>query len=329
MSTETFGEALRRLRGDLSIRELARLAKVGKSYISDLENGRRRPSSAIATALDRAIGAGSELVALLSPPPDHVVLSPANSEASEDVTDVLSRIHRMNRTVDPEIIRQLRGNLREIILRYDHLDHSALVPALLRQRTLADTLLDECSHPRERQELFEIASGTSGILGYIAVGRGRFPLARAYCAEAFQLGDFAQTSDLQAWARGLQSFCEYYARNYDEALRLAEDGLTYAASGPQSVRLTINCMARARGKLGDAEGVHRAVDQAYDLMSRNEAPQGLPSSISFECYSAIQTASNAATAYVSLGIPEKAQQYVSMALPGIEKPDRRGVVPSS
>ncbi|GAA3203968.1 hypothetical protein GCM10020216_003050 [Nonomuraea helvata] len=117
----------------------------------------------------------------------------------------------------------------------------------------------------------------------------------------------------------MQSFCEYYARKYDEALSLALDGLAYANSGPQGVRLTINCMARALGKLGDAEGVHRAIDQAYDLVSCNESPKGLPSSISFECYSSAQIASNAATAYVSLGMPEKVQQYIKIALPDINK----------
>jgi hypothetical protein len=177
--------------------------------------------------------------------------------------------------------------------------------------------------------LFEIAAAASGLLGYIAVGRGEFPLARAYCAEAFQLSDFAQDFNLQAWARGLQSFCEYYARRYDEALHLAMDGLNYAKSGPQSVRLTINGVARARGKLGDTEGVHRAVDDAYSLLSRNDVPKGIPSSISFECYSAAQTAGNAATAYVALGVPEKVQHYVNLALPEItesESPWSRSLV---
>ncbi|MBL7499790.1 helix-turn-helix domain-containing protein [Frankia sp. CNm7] len=38
---ETFGQALRRLRGSMSIRELARQAHCGKSHVSDLERGRR------------------------------------------------------------------------------------------------------------------------------------------------------------------------------------------------------------------------------------------------------------------------------------------------
>jgi transcriptional regulator with XRE-family HTH domain len=242
-----------------------------------------------------------------------------DQENAEDVVDVLGRIQKLSRTVNPEVIRHLQDELQHTIARYEKIDHSSLAPALRKQRAFMDAIIGECSHPRQRQQLFGIAGATSGVLGYVAVGRGDFPRARAYCLEAFQLGDFAQDVALKAWARGLQSFCEYYAGRYDQALRLAEDGLAYAKSGPQSVRLTINGVARALGKLGDAKGVHRAVDGAHDLMSHNDVPSGVPSSIAFECYSAAQTASNAATAYVALGMPEKVQHYVSLALPDISK----------
>lgn len=135
--------------------------------------------------------------------------------------------------------------------------------------------------------------------------------------KAFDLGDYARNSNLQAWARGINSFCEYYAGRFDEAVRLATDGLRYAHSSPQSVRLMISGTARALGKLGDVDGVRRAAEEAYDLM----LPNGVPSSISLECYSAAQTASNAATAYVSLGMPEKVQDYVDLALPDINESD--------
>lgn len=309
---ESFGSTLRRLRGDLSTRELARRANVGKSYVSALEKeGQRVPSRQIVAALDSALNADGELLAFLE--------DESPGKRNEDVTDVLRRIHRMNKRVDPEIIRQLHANFEDVMSRYEYLDHSELISILVDQRSWIDELLDECNHPRERQQLFQVAGGTSGLLGYIAVGRGKFRLARAYCAEAFQLGDFANNANLQAWARGMQSFCEYYAQDYEEALRLAVDGLHYAKSGPQSVRLTINCAARAMGKLGDIEGVHRAVGEAYELMSRNDVPAGLPSSVKFECYSAAQTASNAATAYASLGVPDKVQEYIEFALPDINR----------
>jgi hypothetical protein len=96
-------------------------------------------------------------------------------------------------------------------------------------------------------------------------------------------------------------------------------GLVYsAASGPQSVRLMINGVARAMGKLGDAEGVHRTVNKAFLLVADQEA-DGFPSSISLECYSPAQVATNAATAYVSLGILHMVDKYIDMALPEVER----------
>ena len=243
-----------------------------------------------------------------------------DQEANADFIDVLRRIQKVRKsTVDPDIIRHLRDSIRHTVTQYENLDHSILAPALRKQRTWTEALIDECAHPVQRKQLFEIAGTTSGVLGYVAVGSGDFPLARAYCLEAFHLGDFAGDANLQAWARGLQSFCEYYAGHYDEALILADDGLNYARSGPQSVRLKINGTARAMGKLRNVKGVDRAVDEAYELMSQNDAPEGIPSSIALGCYSAAQTASNAATAYVSLEIPEMVQRYVDLALPEISK----------
>lgn len=91
MGIETFGEALRRLRGEMSIREAAGLANVGKSYVSDLENGRRTPSMAIATALDRALGARGELVALVPSPPNHPSAQVPPNDEWEEMSDLLRR----------------------------------------------------------------------------------------------------------------------------------------------------------------------------------------------------------------------------------------------
>jgi transcriptional regulator with XRE-family HTH domain len=301
---------------------LARRVPCDRGLISRYVNAKQKPSLRMAQRLDEVLSAEGRLVALAPrasarKQPDKCDQHPV----TENVIDVLDRIRRLTRAVDPDVISGLQDDLRDTIRQYENLDHSTLGPSLVKRRVWVGSLLDECSHPPQHLELFQIAGVTSGLLGYVAVGRGAFPLARAYCAEAFHLGRLAHDANLQAWARGLQSFCEYYSGQYHKALQLATDGLNYAASGPQSVRLTINGAARAMGKLGDAEGVRRAVDRAYDLLSRNDVPAGVPSSISLECYSAAQTASNAATAYVSLGIPEKVRHYVNLALPEINRSD--------
>jgi transcriptional regulator with XRE-family HTH domain len=101
-------------------------------------------------------------------------------DAAEDTFSVLNRIQKLyRRTVHPEVILQLQDNTRHIVTRYETQNHSVLVPVLLKQRTLIENMLEECSYPAQQQELFRIAGATSGVLGYVAVGRGDFPLARA------------------------------------------------------------------------------------------------------------------------------------------------------
>jgi transcriptional regulator with XRE-family HTH domain len=66
---ETFGQALRRLRGGMSVRELARRAHLDAGHLSRIENGKRPPSPELALALDQALDAGGTLVALLAEGP--------------------------------------------------------------------------------------------------------------------------------------------------------------------------------------------------------------------------------------------------------------------
>jgi transcriptional regulator with XRE-family HTH domain len=66
---ETFGQALRRLRGGMSVRELARSAHLDAGHLSRIENGKRPPSPELAFALDQALDAGGTLVALLADEP--------------------------------------------------------------------------------------------------------------------------------------------------------------------------------------------------------------------------------------------------------------------
>ncbi|MFJ2397396.1 helix-turn-helix domain-containing protein [Streptomyces sp. NPDC087843] len=63
-SRATFATELRRLRGELTLRQLAHRASCSKSHINDLEHERRSPTLPIARGLDKALGADGTLVAL-------------------------------------------------------------------------------------------------------------------------------------------------------------------------------------------------------------------------------------------------------------------------
>ncbi|MFE3445037.1 2'-5' RNA ligase family protein [Nocardia sp. NPDC059180] len=178
----------------------------------------------------------------------------SDADDREELLTVLNRVQKLSRSVDPHVVNQMGSGTRGAIEGYETSEPAELLPWLRKQRAWLESLIDECGDPRQRIRLFEIAGQTSGLLGYIAVGCGSFTVARAYCLESYQLGCYAGDTNLMAWARGIQSFCEYYAGRYEDALRFAEAGLVDAAGGSQSVRLAINGVARAKGKLGDAEG---------------------------------------------------------------------------
>ena len=243
----------------------------------------------------------------------------ASSAAAEDISEIMARVHKLESgAVGTNTMRCLEVAIDDFVARYEQVGPMPLIPSLTAQRQSIETLIDNCRGPGQRERLFALAGQTSGLLAYMAVNRARFPLARAYCTEAFQLASLAADRDLQAWVRGTQSFCEYYASDYDLAYKYARDGRRYAGSGPQSIRLAVNGEARALGKLGNVAGVHSAVERAYELAATSVQPPGVSPCISFGAYSPARTASNAVTAYVALGLPEQVTKHADIAMPVFE-----------
>ena len=119
-------------------------------------------------------------------------------------------------------------------------------------------------------------------------------LARAYCREAAKLGTVAG--------------------DHRRAADLARKGVDLAGTGSQQVRLLVNGQARALGKLGNATGVHAAVEQAYQAVDRMPDIRGVSPCVSFGGYSRSRLASNAVTAYVDLGMPDQVAAHAALAM---------------
>ena len=232
----------------------------------------------------------------------------------EDVLDVMGRVQLLERaSIGRAALDTLALSLDDYVDRYEREGPKPLMGPLVRQRSIVEEMIANASHHSERRQLYEIAGRTSGLLAYMCVNRGRYPLARAYCKEAFMLGDLAGCAEVQAWVRGTQSFCEYYAGDFEAATNLAVDGLRYAGDGPQAVRLLINGQARALAKLGDFAGVDATVDRSSRLLERNPMVPGVSPCISFGGYSSARAASNAVTAYVDLGAIDRAKEHAELA----------------
>ncbi|WP_327148683.1 helix-turn-helix domain-containing protein [Nocardia sp. NBC_01329] len=248
-----------RLDAGMSQRVLAGKIGYSRQYVSMAEwaDG-NLPSRELVAAIDSVVGAVGSLNRLRSVASDtqrairsttrRLVNSPSSQEVTgagdihsirsgdsqntSELLEVLGRIQRLSRSVDPEVVTGLAAHIHQVIESYETVDAAKLVGGFVNQRRWIEALLEDCGNTGQRQQLFETAAQTSGLLGFIYVGSGEFTLARAYSSEAFQLSGLAESPNTQAWARGMQSYCEYYAGRYDEALGFARDGLGLARGGP-------------------------------------------------------------------------------------------------
>ncbi|ONH51356.1 hypothetical protein CcI49_36025 [Frankia sp. CcI49] len=211
--------------------------------------------------------------------------------------------------------------IEDCVASYEARGPGHLMPVVVRQRKGVQTLVEGWQTSRDRVRLLRAAGRLSGLAGYMAVNLGDFPLARAYCVEAFTLAVAVEDSDLAAWVRGTESLCAYYAGDYRLALERAREGQTHAAGGPQATRLAVNGEARALGQLGDRDGVREAVGRAFDLAADTELPEGMSPCISFGAYSLARIAANAATAHVGTGETALVQSYAQTAsgMPGADR----------
>ncbi|WP_282775914.1 hypothetical protein [Nocardia sp. CC201C] len=231
-------------------------------------------------------------------------------ESFESPLAISERLQRLGEIdVDDTVLEIVDFAVDDIVDRYEVEGPAKLSPEVISLRRRIDHLLQQRQHPRQLQHLYELAAKLSGMLSYMAVNRGRFPLARMYAKEAAYVADLIGDSQLHCWIKGTESFCAYYMGKYGMAVALAEEGIRCAPESPQAVRLLSNGLARALGKMGDMNGVHAAIERASTLAETLSVPDGLTPALTFEPYGHARLAANAATAYLSAGDYGRTLQY--------------------
>ncbi|MGH8077085.1 MAG: hypothetical protein ACREPE_07145, partial [Lysobacter sp.] len=303
-----------------------------RSTVANVETGRQHAPREFWQSCDDLLGAGGDLLASYDRltaaierqahaelRQTHAQLTAGQAGLSghrvlESPTEILARRATLHSSaLTAELLADLEQLVVNVVDRYETEGPLALAPETVQARRLVDQLLAGNQRLHQRARLFELAGKLSGQLSYMAINLGNFRAARAYGAEAFELARFIGHDDLSAWVRGTQSLAAYYTSDYRQSLVLAQDGQRYAKNGIQAVRLAINGEARALGKLRDRRGVTEAVTNAYRLLECFPPAAGMTPCISFGIYSEARTASNAATAYLSIADTKQVLTYTEYA----------------
>ncbi|MFF5304784.1 helix-turn-helix domain-containing protein [Streptomyces sp. NPDC013161] len=304
MSGETFGEALRRWRGDHTVREVAALAKIGKTYVSDLERDRHQPGPVVAAALDQALGAGGELMAAADVRPGASPLERADALqvgvhealASGPMTDAtldewdytVARHGRATRyRAEADLLNDLLANFQDLRI-------------LLARR-----------HPPEaRKRLHVAAARMSGLMALTLLklgddrAQGWWRTGRAAAAAA---DDRATLS----WIYAHEAYQQYYNGDLPGAIDLAVRSQQLAGGLPcVGPALAAPLEARAYALLGSGDKTRTALESAEAALGRLPEEDRIGSAFG---YSQSQLHFHAGNACTHLGETQRAREELAQA----------------
>ncbi|MFD4788786.1 helix-turn-helix domain-containing protein [Streptomyces sp. NPDC058459] len=305
MHHETFGEALRRHRGTRSLRDVAHLAACAKSLVSYLEHGQRRPTTEIAAALDHALDAGGELIALAQMEASGDALAQADalqrgladSLAAGPMTDAtlaeweftVARHGRATRyRPEPKLLADLVsdfGDLRQLLAhRHPHAAHRRLTIAAAQMAGLMALTLLKLGDDRARS-WWRTGRAAAGA------AEDRATLSWIYAQEAYQL---------------------YYGGDLHGAVECAVRAQQLAGGLPcVGPALAAPLEARAHAQRGAREDTEMALRAAETALGRLPEPDQSASAFG---YSESQLRFHSGNALTHLGDTDRAAAEQARAL---------------
>lgn len=315
---ESFGEALRRLRGSRSVRDIERLAHISKAQISRLEHGLREPTPVIASALDRALGAQGELVALAVAPSepaqtvgehaealqrgllDSITQGPLSDAALDDIEWRVSQHGRATRyRPEREILPDLVADTHEL----KHL--------LAQHRTDAT-----------RRRLTVAVARAAGLMArtLLVVGDDR---AKGWWRTGRAAAAAAEDRPTLSWLCAQEAYQLYYDDDLRGAIDLADRARYWAGPIPSvGPALAAPIAARAQAQLAQRDETAASLDLAYEALEQLPIADRAESAFG---YSESQLNFHAGDAWLHLGDTTRALAALDRALelyPRSEHADR-------
>lgn len=313
--SETFGQALRRLRGSLSVRDLARLANCGKSYISDLENSKRRPAPQLAAALDQALGAGGQLITLASVRPGASAIEQANA-IRQGLSGTIAAGPMTEASVEEwEYTVDRHGRATRYRPANEHLAELTADLADLRR------LLSH-RNPQVRQRLTIAAAQMSGLVALTLLKLGDSS-SRDWWRTGRMAAAAADDKATLSWMYAHEAYQLYYSGDLFAAIELASRA-QHTGRGTSSVGVAIAAplVARAQAFLGRRHETEAALVAASKALQELSPDHCVSSALG---YNEGQFRFHSGNAWTYLGETTRAREELSRALelyPEVDCTDR-------
>lgn len=264
---ETFGQRLNRLRGEQSLREVARRANVDAGHLSRVARDLRPGNADLARALDRALDTGGQLAALIAGG------QPARFEVDTarpwETAELLARIRAS--AIDPGVVESLEATVIELCCEYPTRDAGQL-------RREAHGWLGEVerklSHPvglAAHQGLLHSAGWLALLTGCLEYDMGMRAGAEATRVAARQLGEEGGNPEIVGWSYEMAAWFALTQSRYRAVAAAAAAGRAAAPTGSAAVQLA-GQEAKAYARLGDAAAVRDALERGRTLLHSMPVP---------------------------------------------------------
>lgn len=263
-----FGGELVRLMTErgVGVRQLARACYVNPGHISNIRNGKDRPSPELAKTIDMFFGAGGELAALALlrqaaavPPCDETAaIELARRAAASDVGDVTCE--------------HIEAAVDNLAIAYHRTPPAELLPRVHAHLGYVTSLLDCRATLVQRRRLLVCGGWLSLLAATVLTDLHDEPSAAAYLQTAAQLAGETGHAEIRAWTLETRAWIEVTAGRYREAVRLAQGSREIA---PRTSSAFIQATAqegRAWARLGDQTRTRDALTRLEALASPLPAP---------------------------------------------------------
>jgi transcriptional regulator with XRE-family HTH domain len=265
--TERFAAELHRLRTErgLSYRGLAELANQGKSYIEDLEKGRKPPNTAVAANLDKALSADGRLAATLRPAVDN------DAEAELEAIELARRVTASD--VSTETLDRLERAADAMAMAYATTPPEQLLPRVRRHLDYVGALVDARKTLAQHQRLLVIGGWFAVLRATLHIDLRQTAAGDAYLQTAAELAEQTGQREIAAWCLETKAWDVLTSGDFRQALQLSRHAQAVAPAGGSALIQATAQEGRAWARLGDRRETGRVLARVEQLAERRTPPE--------------------------------------------------------
>ena len=258
-----FAATLRRLRADreLSLRDLARKAVYGKSYLHELEIGLKQPSPEVGARLDAALDAGGELSALA-----RGIADPAPTDDDEMYAlDLARRVDASD--VSAHTLERLELAADETAIAYARVPAVELRSRVRRYLAYVDRLVEARATLAQRRRLLVAGGWLALVAATVDIDLRRDAAAYAWLTTARQMAEHTGHDEIRAWSVETRAWSMLGVHDYQQALTLSQEAQRLAPRGSSALIQATAQEGRALARLGDAAATRDVLARLEKLVS--------------------------------------------------------------